>query len=151
MRIRVAVLLALALTLPAFGATPEEELRGTFERFVAAQNAHDLNAVGELLLDSPSFLWITKGNAIWGRTDALKRFETLYAGTWHLEPDMASFRVVAVHGDTAQIFVPVVFSIGPKDEPAQPAKFLLNQVLTKAGDSWRIASILPIPVPPPPK
>jgi hypothetical protein len=41
-----------------------------FAKFVAAQNAHDLKAVGELLQDSPQFLWITRGVPIWGRDAA---------------------------------------------------------------------------------
>ncbi len=67
------------LTLAAFAlvscpalAGPEDEVRAQFDRFVAAQNAHDTRAVGDLLLDSPNFLWITRGTAIWGREAALK-------------------------------------------------------------------------------
>jgi hypothetical protein len=146
---RRAAIFFLLCSLPALAATPEDELRSTFERFVVAQNAHDASAVSDLLLDSPSFLWITRGNAVWGRAEALKRFEALYNGTWRLEPDMASFRVVFVNPTSAQIFVPVAFSIGPKDHTVRPTPFLMNQILTKVGDTWRISSILPIPVPVP--
>jgi hypothetical protein len=59
-------------------AAPEQEVRATFERFVAAQNAHDLKAVKSLLLGSPNFLWITRGTAIWGMEAALKRFAAIY-------------------------------------------------------------------------
>ncbi len=82
---------ALTLILIAFlcrsaWATPEDEVRAQFDRFVATQNAHDIKAVGELLLDSPNFLWITRGTPIWGREAALKRFEALYQGIWMLDP-----------------------------------------------------------------
>ena len=40
----VALLLIPLLTNAAFAA-PEDEVRATFERFVAAQNAHDVKAV----------------------------------------------------------------------------------------------------------
>ena len=70
------------------GAGPAEA-RALFERFVAAQNAHDPVAAEALLWNSPDFLWITRGQAIWGRTAAMERFRALYAGTWRLEPDMA--------------------------------------------------------------
>ena len=43
------------------------EVRGLFERFVAAQNVHDPAAVEALLWDSLDFLWITRGAALWGR------------------------------------------------------------------------------------
>ena len=62
-------------------AAPEDDVKGTFDRFVNAQNAHDVAAVQELLLDSPNFLWVTRGAPIWGRDAAMKRFEALYQGT----------------------------------------------------------------------
>jgi ketosteroid isomerase-like protein len=73
-------------------ADSEDEVRALFEKFVAAQNAHDIKAVGELLQDSPQFLWITRGTPIWGRDAALKRFETLYQGSWFLEPKIRCSR-----------------------------------------------------------
>ncbi len=142
----VATVLAICAG-PSLAATPEQDVRATFERFVAAQNAHDLKAVGDLLLDSPSFLWIARGNPVWGHAAALKRFDVLYKGTWNLEPEYGAFRVVFVNGQTAQLFVPITFTIGATGEPAQHAKFFMNQVLTKTGDAWRISSILPVPVP----
>ena len=144
-----ALLLAAMVTDISCAATPEEEARATFDRFVVAQNAHDLKAVEGLLLDSPRFLWITRGNAVWGRAEALKRFENLYAGTWHLAPDVSAFRVVLSQPEVAEIFVPIVFSIGPSGQPAQETTFLMNQVLVKTDAGWKVASILPIPVPPP--
>ena len=147
----LAALAAAAFAPPAPGQTAgpaEAEARALFERFVAAQNTHDAAAVEALLWDSPGFLWITRGTAVWGREAAMERFRGLYRGTWQLEPDMAQFRAVALGPDAAQLFVPVLFTIGAAGQPAQPARFLMNQTLRREGDSWRIASILPIPLPP---
>jgi uncharacterized protein (TIGR02246 family) len=131
------------------GGPGEADARALFERFVGAQNAHDAAAVEALLWDSPDFLWITRGQAIWGRAAAMERFRALYAGTWRLEPDMAQFRAVALGPGAAQLFVPVLFTIGAPGQPAQPARFLMNQMLRREGDgTWRVASILPIPLPP---
>jgi hypothetical protein len=41
------------------------------------QNAHDAKTQGTLLADSPQFLWITRGTAVWGRGAALQRFAKL--------------------------------------------------------------------------
>ena len=71
------LLACVALAAPA-GASPEDEVRSTFERFVQVQNAHDAKALAGLLADSPDFLWITRGNVIWGREAALQRFSKLY-------------------------------------------------------------------------
>jgi uncharacterized protein (TIGR02246 family) len=145
-----ALLLSLLLTLPQFAtAGNEDDIKTVFDAFVAAQNAHDSKAVSNTLHDSPNLLWVTRGTAIWGKEAALKRFEVLYQGTWKLEPEAATFKVVMLGPDTAQIFVSIVFTIGAPGQPAQPTTFLMNQVLVKTAEGWRISSILPIPVPAP--
>lgn len=130
-------------------AAPEDDVRLVFDQFVQAQNSHDVNAVRELLLDSPNFLWVTRGAPIWGRDAALKRFETLYQGTWRLSPDLANLKAVLLSDTAAQLFVPVTFNIGATGQPAPDARFLMNQTLVKTAAGWRIANILPIPLPAP--
>lgn len=141
----VAFLLSSANVL----AKGEDEVKASFGRFVAAQNAHDVSAVRDLLLDSQNFLWITRGTPIWGRDAAIKRFETLYQGTWKLSPDASGLKVIVLSATTAQLFCPIVFNIGPSGQPAPDAPVLMNMTLVKTAKGWRIASILPIPVPPP--
>jgi uncharacterized protein (TIGR02246 family) len=128
-------------------AAPEDEVKVVFERFVAAQNAHDVREVGALLLDAPHCLWITRGAPIWGHEAALKRFEALYQGTWRLEPDMSALRVMMLGDTSAQVYVSIVFTIGAPGQAAQTTRFLMNQVLVKTSGGWRVSSILPIPVP----
>ena len=140
----VVVVLASASVL---GAAPEDEVRAVIDRFVAAQNAHDLAAVAELLWDSPQFLWITRGAPIWGRQPALTRFEALYRGTWRLDPALSDLRIMLVADGVAQIYVPIMFTIGAPGQEAQKTRFLMNQVLLKTSTGWKVASILPIPVP----
>jgi hypothetical protein len=142
-------ILALTLTLSigsAFGGA-EDDVKVVFDRFVVAQNAHNLSAVRALLWDSPDFLWITRGTPIWGRDAALKRFEALYQGTWKLSPDTSKLKVTVLTDTAAQLFVPIMFNIGPPGQPAPDAPFLMNQTLVKTAGGWRIASILPIPLP----
>jgi hypothetical protein len=112
-------------------AAPEDEVKVVFERFVAAQNAHDVREVGALLLDAPHCLWITRGAPIWGHEAALKRFEALYQGTWRLEPDMSALRVMMLGDTSAQVYMPIVFTIGAPGQAAQTTRFLMNQVLVK--------------------
>ena len=139
----------LTLSIGHAFAGVDDDVKATFDRFVAAQNAHDVSAVRDVLLDSPNFLWVTRGVPIWGRDAALKRFETLYQGTWKLSPDTANLKVVLVTDTTAQLFVPIMFNIGPAGQPAPDAPFLMNQTLVKTAAGWRVANILPIPLPPP--
>lgn len=143
-RLPIMVLLVLLTGVTGVEAGAEDEVRAVFDRFVAAQNAHDLGKVGELLWDSPRFLWITRGAAIWGRQPALTRFESLYRGTWRLEPVMPELRVALLGDGVAQIYVPIVFTIGPPGQDAQKIRFLMNQVLLKTSEGWKVSSILPI-------
>jgi uncharacterized protein (TIGR02246 family) len=149
-RLTAAAGLALAVVLGAlpFGATmaaPTDEVRAAFERFVAAQNAHDEKAVASLLLDSPDFLWITRGTAVWGPEAAMKRFAALYQGTWQLEPLPSELKVMIIDDSVAQLFIPITFTIGGAGQSAQTTRFLMNLVLRKTADGWKVSSILPIP------
>ena len=151
-RVRARILTAILclVAVPAF-ASAEDDIRSTFETFVVAQNSHDAGAVKEVLLDSPAFLWVTRGNAIRGREAAMKRFETLYQGTWKLSPDMAGLKVALLNESAAHLTVPVTFKIGATGQAAPDAPFILNQTLVKGASDWRIANILPIPLPAPSK
>ena len=151
MKALISATLAATLMFTAGHASADasSDVKATFDRFVTAQNAHDLSAVRELLLDSPNFLWVTRGTPIWGRDAALKRFETMYQGTWKLTPDTSNLKVVALSDKSAQLFVPIVFNIGAPGQPAPDTQFLMNQTLVKTSHGWRVASILPVPVPTP--
>ena len=146
-----ALLVAGVLSFSSTVATAasEDDVRAIFDQFVKAQNAHDIAKVRELLLDSPNFLWVSRGAPVWGREAALKRFETLYQGTWKLSPDLANLKAVMVSDTTAQLHVPITFNFGAPGQPAPDTPFLMNQTLVKTAAGWRIANILPIPVPAP--
>jgi ketosteroid isomerase-like protein len=146
-----ATLLLVTLMIKPAVAAPEDEVRLTFDRFVSAQNAHDLRTVESLLLGSPDFLWITRGSPVWGQDAALKRFASLYEGTWRLDPELTSLKVILIGESVAQVYVPIVFAIGAAGQPPQAAKFLMNLVLVKTQTGWKVSSILPIPVPAPAK
>jgi ketosteroid isomerase-like protein len=145
--IACATLLLISLMIKCAAAAPADEVRATFDRFVDAQNAHDIKAVESLLLDSPDFLWITRGTPVWGADEASKRFATLYQGTWRLEPESAGLKLIMVGDGVAQIYVPILFTIGAPGQPPQKTRFLMNQVLVRTQSGWRVSSILPIPAP----
>jgi len=143
----VALALMISVMIKPAVAAPEDEVRATFDRFVAAQNAHDVKAVEALLLGSPNFLWITRGTPIWGPDAALKRFTALYEGTWRLDPDTSGLKMITIADGAAQIYVPILFTIGASGQQAQPVRFLMNMVLAKTATGWKVSSILPIPAP----
>ena len=75
--LRIAISLVLLAVAGVARAGSEDEVKALFAKFVAAQNAHDLKAVGELLQDSPQFLWITRSypsGVATQRSSALRRY-----------------------------------------------------------------------------
>ena len=148
----VASLILLAVSSSA-RAGAEDEVRLLFGKFVTAQNAHDLKTVGEILEDSPQFLWITRDPQsgrpapFWGRDAALKRFEQYYKGTWKLEPRADEIKVTELSPSVAQLVAPTLISIAPAGQTAQPGLFLLTHIYVKTDAGWRLASIFPILVP----
>jgi hypothetical protein len=114
-------LMGAALMLLAAGAVragTEDEVKVIFDKFVAAQNAHDLNAVGEILQDSPQMFWITRGQVYLGRDAALKRFAEYYQGTWALEPKPNEIKVIELSPGVAQLYAPTYSGLH------RPAKLL---------------------------
>ena len=152
LRTAVSGLICLALLLGAMTrqaalAASEDEVRAAFDRFIVAQNAHDEKALASLLLDSPDFLWITRGAPVWGHDQAMKRFSGLFQATWRLAPEPSGLKVTMIGEGVAQLYVPIAFTIGSAGQPAQTTTFLMNQILRKTADGWKVSSILPIPVP----
>jgi ketosteroid isomerase-like protein len=144
---RAAALFAWAIIIstPAI-AGPEEDVRTAFNRFIAAQNAHDLQAVGDLLSRGPEFVWITRGSVIRGRTAALRRFDELYRGTWKLRL-VGPIETFVIEPDTIQLIAPVNFTIGKADAAPVESRFILTQLWHRQRGGWRLASLLPIPSP----
>jgi hypothetical protein len=142
--------LALLVMISTFAARPttaasvQEEARNFFEKFVAAQNAHNAEAVQSMLWDSPDFLWISRGNTVRGSKDALETYRRYFGGTWHLKPDMDSFQAAELPGGAVRIIVPVEFLRGGADQPPQRSTFLIAQIIFRDTGIWRISTILPV-------
>ena len=146
----LALVFAAAAVFPApvRAASMDEEVRAVFDRYVAIQNAHDSKSMRNLLVDSPDFLWISRGKPIWGREAALKELEERYKGTWHLEVNRKELRVISVSRRVAHVYATTQLTVG--DAGAKPARTraYINLVMVKKPEGWQIASVLPIQVPP---
>jgi hypothetical protein len=143
-----AMLLALVTTIgagaKAQAAANDAEAKAIFEKFIAAQNAHDTDTVKAMLLDSPSTLLFARNVDTRGRDAVAARFKEYYEGTWHLEPDMSKFRVAVLSNDVMQVLVPIVFTRGLPGKPPQQNTFLISQTYVQDADGWHVASIMPV-------
>jgi uncharacterized protein (TIGR02246 family) len=137
----------MAATL-ARAATMEEEVRAVFDKWIAAQNAHDLKGIRNLLSDSPDMLWISRGKPIWGREAALKTLEERYKGTWKIDVDKKELRVISVSRRVAQVYAPTQLTSGDPGADPSRNRLFINLVMVKKPEGWQIVSILPILVSP---
>ena len=122
-------------------ATPLDQVRETYRRFVAAQNARDVAAVRGFLLDSPDYLWISDGRAYWGPEAMLARFGGFQAlEVWEARPDFGAMRAVAVADDVAFLHFPLELLVGSRAAPER-YHFLIDALFRRVGDGWRIAAL----------
>jgi ketosteroid isomerase-like protein len=144
-----AVIFALALLANSISspvrADTDHELRATYGRFVAAQNARDLNRVRELLIDAPHFLWVSDGMAVWGANAMLERMAFFQeAEVWRVEPDLARAVSVQVTGTTAFLHLALTLVIGSSPSPDR-LRFLVSMLCVRTAEGWRIAALFTAP------
>ncbi|WP_456617416.1 MULTISPECIES: DUF4440 domain-containing protein [unclassified Bradyrhizobium] len=144
----IAAALFLAATVwsggPALAAANDAEARTVFEKFIAAQNAHNADDVKAMLWNSPGALLFARGIETRGRDAVADRFKAYYEGTWHLEPDMSKFHVAVISNEVMQVLVPIVFTRGLPGKPPQQNTFLISQTYVHDANGWSVASILPV-------
>jgi len=129
---------------PALAAADDAQARTIFEKFIAAQNAHNADDVKAMLWNSPGTLLFARGIETRGRDAVADRFKGYYAGTWHLEPDMSKFHVAVISNEVMQVLVPIVFTRGLPGKPAQQNTFLISQTYVRDANGWSVASVLPV-------
>src|SRR4051812_27649274 len=92
----------------------QDELKLMFDRYIKAENEHNLAAVGQALQDSAEMMWVAPRSVpVWGRDNVMMELTKRYQGAWKLEPEIAAIKVT-VYGDTsARLVVPVYYTSGP--------------------------------------
>lgn len=125
-----------------FGVSVDESaVIKQYERFVAAQNAKDINRVREFLTSDPNFQWVSDGKVFWGRETMLERMALFQkAPVWRVEPDTKSRRFVKLTDGAAYLYQPLTLVIGSVSKPDR-LQFLVNAVFTYRVEGWRIAGL----------
>ncbi|HEX2554338.1 MAG TPA: nuclear transport factor 2 family protein [Microvirga sp.] len=140
--LRAAILLlAMLLGGPVLAETPAEAARRLYDRFVAAQNARDINRVRFLLDEEPTFLWVSDGQSIWGREAMLRRMASFQeAPAWRVTPDLATAQAVEVSPDAAFLHLKLELAIGDARKPDR-LPFLVSVLCRRTPGGWRIAAL----------
>jgi hypothetical protein len=169
----IAVFIAAAITtsspaLPASGEqaykpplneTTLSELRDLYKKLIDAENLHDLGSVKSMLLASPDSLFISRIEPVengewggyWGTTSIMSHFAALYNGTFRIDPNYAEQKVVGLSPDVAETYVPVIITSGYGGQAPVGRRFLMILDWVRTPDGWRVATDIPMPVPPPPQ
>ena len=134
-------LLVATLVAPAARAAPADEVRALYARFLAAQNARDLQRVRSVLWDSPRFLWVSDGMSVWGPDALVERMGQFQkAEVWRVDPDLARAVAVEVSERTAYLHLPLVLTIGSGAKPDR-LRFLVSMLGVETPQGWRIAAL----------
>lgn len=139
--ILVGLRLALSPSHAVASEPTEAALRALYGRFVAAQNALDVDRVRAVLWESPEFLWVSDGRPYWGPdalVERMKGFQT--AGVWRVEPDLETARSVTLGPGLGYLSLTLTLVIGEKAAPDR-LRFLVHMLGREGTSGWRIAAL----------
>ncbi len=145
---RSIIIVSTVLAVVLFGSAAKSDdkpLHELFEGFIAAQNAHDLEAVAALLLHTPEFLWITPVGPAFGHRLLLEWLQDQYDGVWRLEPDPSGFQVAPISSGVARLQAPVAFTQGRDLDSAQTELMTMTQIVARSAAGWKIIGIWWVP------
>lgn len=154
-RISIAAVLGLALFAAGTAiARPDtdppkawQDVRALVVRFNDAQNAHNLDVAGALLLDSPYLQWTEGSITLRGHDAALRRLAQLYASIFDVMPDYGQMTIDMLGSDEARVAVPVRYGTGvPGSGPTTVASFMTARAV-RTPSGWRLAEVSHEPVP----
>lgn len=141
-RVLIATLALFGTLGPPAWAAPADEVRALYDRFLDAQNAHDLARVRALLWESPMFLWVSDGRSFWGPDALVERMGQFQkAPVWRVEPDLAAAVPVELDGSAAYLHLPLTLVIGSAEKPDR-LPWLVSMLAVRTEQGWRIAALL---------
>jgi hypothetical protein len=155
-KIAYACLASLALVMGAAGVAKADtdppkawqDVRALVVRFNDAQNAHNLDVIGALMLDSPDFIWSAGPYTARGRDAAVGRLAAMYqTATWSVLPDYGSLNIALIGSDQADVTLPAQFKAEVPGQDTITTLSLVHERAVKTPQGWRIASVAMQPAP----
>lgn len=154
-KIILATAFGLALTIIAASAAraatdpPKawQDVRALVVRFNDAQNSHNLDVVGALMLNSPDFVW-SAGNVVeLGRGAAINKLAQVYQGEWRVLPDYGALDIQMVSPTEASVTVPTEFKSAPLGQDLVTTESVVRERAVLTPEGWRLARIATDPAP----
>jgi hypothetical protein len=140
------------------GAATLTQVRALYKRLIDAEDAHDLNAVRQLVWKSPSALFVAKtataaeGNwaGFWGDEVVIQHIHDVIQGPFRIEPDYSRVKVVGLSHDVAETYAPVQITVAYGGQTPVPKPFLMIVDWVRTPEGWRMATDIALPIPPAP-
>jgi ketosteroid isomerase-like protein len=147
----VALLLLVNLTA---AETREAEIKRAYKNLIDAENKHDLSAVRGMVWNSAATLFVAKApvgwHGYWGIDDVIGHLHDMYQGTFRIDPIYEDEKVVFLTSNIAETYAPVKITVAYGGQNPVPRPFIMVLVWIKAAKDWKMATDIPIPVPPDP-
>jgi hypothetical protein len=155
---KIAVVIMVECLMAVTGANaraatePTEELEGLYRQLIEAENRHDDAAVTAMVWKSPSTLFVAKApigwRGYWGVNDVLDHLHDVYQPPFRIEPKYEQERVVLLTPEIAETCVPVSITVAYAGQSPVPKPFVMVLLWIKTPQGWKMATDIPIPVPP---
>jgi ketosteroid isomerase-like protein len=149
----IGALLFIQMAAPA--ETPEAEIKRLYKNLIDAENQHDLPAVRAMVWNSSSTLFVAKApvgwRGYWGIDDVMQHLHDIYQGLFRIDPIYQEEKVVFLKPDIAETYAPVKITVAYAGQNPVPKSFVMVLLWLRTPQGWRMATDIPIPVPPDPK
>ncbi|MBV8222409.1 MAG: hypothetical protein JO293_03545 [Candidatus Eremiobacteraeota bacterium] len=151
------IITALSLTILAIMAADAraasdppkawQDVRALVVRFNDAQNVHNIDVSGALLLNSPE-VSLTAGPVLAvGHDAAVNALVRAYAGDWRVLPDYGRLSIQLTSPTQADVSVPVEFKTAAPGQDITTTESMVRERAVLTPDGWRLASIAIDPAP----
>jgi hypothetical protein len=156
LRSHVVLLGVLLSALPIAAAAPSEEMEimRLYKGLIDAENVHDLTAVRGMVWNSASTLFVAKApvgwRGYWGIDDVIGHLHDMYQTPFRIDPIYEEEKVVFLKPDIAETYAPVKITVGYAGQNPVPKPFVMVLLWIKTAQGWKMATDIPIPVPPDP-
>ena len=133
---------------------PEAAIKHAYKNLIDAENKHDLPAVRGMVWNSAATLFVAKApvgwRGYWGIDDVIEHLHDMYQGTFRIDPIYEEEKVVFLTPELAETYAPVKITVAYGGQNPAPKPFIMVLVWIKTTQGWKMATDIPIPVPPDP-
>jgi hypothetical protein len=147
-------LLIVAACLANAQTSTDLEIKRAYKNLIDAENRHDLVSVKGMVWVSPSALFVAKApvgwRGYWGIDDVMQHLRDMYQQPFRIDPIYEEEKVVFISPNVAETYAPVKITVAYGGQSPVPKPFIMVLIWIKTSAGWKMATDIPIPIPPEP-